>query len=170
MSRRPTRPNNPETQRRMLHWFLLVGLTLLCGCASPAPTTINDKPPARPDRIDPISNTDPCAMRLHDICGGLLLYFAKHGDLPQQLTDMHDIPGLAGESPFICPVSGQPYTYNPAGLLAPERQERIIVYDARPSHSNMRWAVRIQEPAPGQPLVARVVALPESFFVLHPPR
>jgi hypothetical protein len=40
--------------------------------------------------------------------------------------------------------------------------------NAAPSHSNMRWAVTVGEPeVEGGPLVMKIVALPESFFLLR---
>lgn len=118
---------------------------------------------------EPISATDACASRMHDIEGALLLYYLDHKKLPANLDELQAMPDLDEPLAFTCPVSKLPYIYNPGGIMLPEKNGRIILYDAAPSHSGMRWAIRIDDPSKDQPLVARVVALPESFFLLRPP-
>jgi hypothetical protein len=108
-------------------------------------------------------NTDPCAMRLHEISGALLLYFVQHRDLPPTLEALEKVPGATDSGPLICPVSHQPYIYLPAGVPAPDGESRIVLADAQPSHGGMRWAVTILPPANG-PLIAKVVPIPEPQF------
>jgi hypothetical protein len=67
-------------------------------------------------------------------------------------------------------VSRTPYLYNPTGIFLAERNTYLVVYDPQPSHQGHRWAVTVEHPQPGVPLVTKVVALPESFFALRPPR
>ncbi|HEV7299353.1 MAG TPA: hypothetical protein VGN72_08315 [Tepidisphaeraceae bacterium] len=117
----------------------------------------------------PISNTDPCAMRLHDISGGILLYYVTHHTLPETLADLKSSPGMDSLPDTVCPVSGRPFLYTPNGIFIPERNLRIILADPAPSHSRMRWAISIVEPTPNEPLQTKVIALPESFFLLRPP-
>src|SRR5688500_14109954 len=50
-----------------------------------------------------ITNTDPCATRLHDISGALLLYYARNNDLPPALADLQGTPGVDGPASFECP-------------------------------------------------------------------
>jgi hypothetical protein len=148
--------------------FVMAGM--LAGCTAPASEPVGETPapPASAPEVVELAH-DACANRLHDICGGLLLYFMRYGDLPATL-DVVDVPGVEADMAFACPVSGRSYVYEPQGIQMPERRQRIIMYDAAPSHAGMRWAIRIDEPVADQPLVARVIALPEAFFALKPAR
>ena len=116
------------------------------------------------------ANLDPCAIRLHDVAGALLMYYFTHQRLPDTLDEVTPF-GDAGEPVVLtCPASDQPYVYTAQGILLAEQRARVIVYDPTPAHyGGYRWAIRIEEPADGKPLLARVIALPESFFVMRPP-
>ena len=114
--------------------------------------------------INAISNTDPCAMRLHDICGAVLLYYQQNHTLPKRLEDLANSPLLEGPDALVCPVSRQPYLYNPVGITTTESRARIICYDPTPAHSGCRWAISIIEPEENGPLVTKVIGLPESHF------
>ena len=109
-------------------------------------------------------------MRLHDISGAFLLYYLAHQHLPATLDELAASPALAGMPELVCPVSRRPYLYTANGILMPERNLRIILADPAPSHSRMRWAISIVEPTPNEPLQTKVIALPESFFLLRPPQ
>src|SRR6478735_5745074 len=103
--------------------FFLVGLAglALAGCSGQA------KAPAKPaGSVDDLStqppsrtvaalnsNTDPCATRLHEATGALLLYYATHQDIPPTLEDLKKSPGMEGAGDMTCPVSHKPYVYNP---------------------------------------------------------
>lgn len=118
--------------------------------------------------VDPaISSTDPCAMQMHAICGGLLFYYAVRADLPATLEELRDFPGLPEPIDTTCPESKLPYLYDPAGIEMIERQAYIVLFDPMPSHAGQRWAIQVEQPEYGKPLVAKVVALPESFFLLR---
>jgi hypothetical protein len=111
-----------------------------------------------------ISNTDPCAGQLHDICEPLLFYYLKNHRLPGRLEELRTMPGFESID-LTCPVSKKPYLYNPVGITTAESRARIICYDPAPSHSGMRWAISIIEPEEENgPLVTKVIALPESHF------
>ena len=126
------------------------------GCGSSSkPTTNLETTPA-----SSAANTDPCAMRMHDICGPLLLYYATNRALPARLEQLSEMPGFDHLKDFTCPASGKPYVYNPAGIPAPDRAMRLIIYDAVPAHGNVRWAVSIPAKPGEGPLVAKVVAVP----------
>jgi hypothetical protein len=123
------------------------------------------QPRAGGGRLD---NTDPCAMRLHDLSGALLGYYLYHQQLPSRLEELAQVPGFEGEVQLTCPVSNKPYVYNPVGVADANPIERVIIYDPEPSHMGMRWAIAIVEPKQeGQALVTKVLALPESNFSLQ---
>jgi hypothetical protein len=179
----------PTTRRAAIRsgLALLGALTLTGGCggrSGPQSSTPqanrggndgNARPPspsangAGPDAVVPISNTDPCATRLHDICQPLLLYYLQNGELPPRLDALQQMKGYAGLE-LTCPVTRRPYQYNPLGVMNPEVKRRLVIYDPAPSHSNMRWAVAIEDPKEGGVLVTKVVALPESNFTLQLPK
>ncbi|MFT3787649.1 MAG: hypothetical protein QM770_16025 [Tepidisphaeraceae bacterium] len=143
------------------------------GCEATTNRTSVARPGGNPSGLQatgdsPLSNTDPCAMRLHDVCGALLLYYFTHNELPEKLSDLNAIPGEAPVE-LTCPVTKTPYIYTPNGIQIPERKSFIIIYDPSPAHAGMRWAVSIEQPVPGQPLVTKVVPLAERFFLLRPP-
>lgn len=138
-------------------------LLIAAGCAAPAPKRADV--PSKPGS----SATDPCATRMHDLLGGLLLYYATHNDLPPNLKSLELPSGNAADA-ISCPVSNQPYIYDPRGLPAPDGTSLLIIYDAVPAHGGFRWAVSIAEPKPGKPLIAEIVAAPESTFAVSAPR
>lgn len=178
--------------------MLGLGLMLLAGCVqqkvkgssvpSAGPNRVNVSASGRPGQasLNPvpsagkpavqgdtaraaIANTDPCALRLHDISGLLLLYYMEHWQLPETLDQLSQLPGFDQVGQLNCPASGKPYAYSADGILLPEKQQRVVVYDSVPSHSGMRLCITIEEPQPDQPLVTRVVVLPESFFTFVSP-
>jgi hypothetical protein len=166
-------------------WVLcfITTLAIFAGCGAPSksgasqPRTsvakgvAQSKPaPAPLDPATPILRGDPCASRLHDICGALLLYYAVYHELPQKLDELPRLPGFEHVNDFSCPASKLPYVYNPVGILDLEKGTRVIIYDAAPSHKGTRSAITVVEPRGSEALVTKVVGLPESWFVLHPPR
>jgi hypothetical protein len=110
-------------------------------------------------------------MRLHDISGGLLMYYQKYHRLPDKLDELRSLSEFPDLPEFICPVSKQPYTYVPSGISSPEAGARIVLYDPTPAHDHHRWAVSIIEPdSPTSPLVTKVIALPASGFRVPQPK
>jgi hypothetical protein len=160
-------------------FFLAMLGLLLVGCqpqrgttrtassvAEPANVIEPPQPEARADAVAPISNTDACATRLHDLCEPLLLYYATRHEIPARLEDLRQVAGFS-ELDLRCPVSRLPYIYNPVGIQSGDDQPRLVIYDAAPSHSGMRWAIAIVEPKdPANALVAKVVAVPERRFTV----
>ena len=154
----------------------LIGITTIAcsprertpsGSHGQAPSNIPDPAPDAPGRpTAPIGlATDACAERLHALCGPLLYYYAVNRRLPERLDELRDLAGLDPAAEFSCPVSGQPYIYNPHGLPRGEKPGFLILYDAQPSHSGLRWAVMVEPPKnPSEPLVPKVVAEPEILF------
>ena len=107
---------------------------------------------------------DPCAERLHDACGQLLLYYSTHQELPQGLDDLSELGPELGAPPLVCPTSGKPYVYDRQGLQVPGWPGRLVVYDAEPCHAGRRWGIVAEPPQPGKPLVVRVARPPENAF------
>lgn len=107
---------------------------------------------------------DPCAERLHDIAGTLLLCCAATGDLP---PDTAAIKRTGGEAcpPLECPISKEPYVYNPAGLTIPGQAGLLVLYDAKPSHNGKRWGLIVGQADRNKPLEVRVILLPEKTVV-----
>ena len=104
--------------------------------------------------------TDPCAERLHDLCGQLLLYHATQGRLPKSLQEL-SATGDGSASELVCPESGLAYIYEPEGLRLTGQSGLLVVYDATPCHSGMRWGIFLDETGKGDAM-ARVVLLPED--------
>ena len=109
--------------------------------------------------------TDPCAMRLHDLSGALLLYHATYHQLPPTLNDLRSIPDAVSPlETFNCPVSNQPYLYSQTGVAVAGQTGRVIVYDATPAHDGKRWAIEVLDSSPESPLVTKVDFPPRVSF------
>lgn len=156
-------PAQDITRRRMLYGLAAFGAAA-CGCAG------NKKSPVRaatlPDRQE--SATDDCVDRLHDICGGLLLFYVDNWRLPTNLDEMRTLPDVKEAPPFECPLSQRPYVYTPTGIRIPEKKLWVIVYCPTPAHAETRWAISITEPTPDKLPQTKVIRVPESFFVFRP--
>jgi hypothetical protein len=134
-----------------------------------APVDTPTKQPAKSGKAAANWNTDPCATRLHDIGGAILLYYTLNHRLPARLDELLTVPDAESDLQFVCPVSNTPYVYTPNGMLMPETRSRILLYDPAPVHNGVRWALTIVEPQEeGGPLVTKVIALPESTFRFQP--
>jgi len=132
----------------------LIAAVLMVGCGPPPAQ------PASPPAPRSGGYIDPCAQRLHDISGGLLLYYATRRALPTTLSALKD-HGAVQLPPLVCPVSKKPYLYNPRGLVIPGRAGRLVLYDAEASHSGMRWGIMVTPPAGGM-IATDVRLLPEG--------
>lgn len=131
---------------------LVSAVWLASGCVATKPSA------GRPKAADDIA-LDPCAARLHDLSGRLLLYYAANRRLPKRLAALP-----APHSPLVCPVSGKPYIYDPEGLVLPERPGRLVLYDPAPSHLGGRWGITLIKSAPGAPLTTRVIWVKEAVL------
>jgi len=135
-------------------------LGLVC-CAAVLATIALGCQTAAPVARKPGAEMDPCAERLHEICGHLLLYYSTNGVLPD------DLAGLKAATatplpPLVCPTSGKPYVFSHDGLSVQGRRGRLVLYDATPCHSGKRWAILAEVLADNQPLSARVILVPET--------
>ena len=125
----------------------------------------------------PGADIDPCAERLHDACGRLLLYFSINGSLPDTLDELARAesqtpppPGTGGRTgPLVCPISGKPYVYSKDGPRVPGRAGRLVLYDAEPVHSGMRWGILADVAAEGRPPTLRVILVPVGVFAAEKP-
>ena len=120
---------------------------------------------ARSDAVD----TNACARQLHAIAGAVLLHYAIHKRLPDDLEGLRGMADIDQELSFTCPVSGERYTYNPTGLEYQGREERLIIYDASASHRGARWGIKAVAPHGTHPAATYVVQLPEGVFRLYQP-
>lgn len=120
-------------------------------------------PVASPARGAPENANDACADHLHEASGALLLYYGKYRRLPQDPRELTRLPGF-DDLDLTCPVSGEPYAYDPNGLPGPKAGTVLILYDATPAHGRMRWAVSAVVPRGTEPLLADVLAVPEARF------
>ena len=123
-----------------------------------APPSANERTAATPSALDP------CAENLHELCGTLLMYYATHRRLPETLDDLRTAAALTPTVSLECPESRQTYVYDPDGFPRPNGPGRIVLYDAEPSHSGHRWTIAIEPVQRNDPLIPRVVAVPESAF------
>jgi hypothetical protein len=172
-------------QPRPIVWRLIVlviGVALSGGCKSttdPAPkprplvrvngeefsTGITAKPPP----IDQTLKSDPCAARLHAISGAMLEYYALHNRLPVAPEELEPLADLDQPLNFVCPDSGQPYVYVPAGLQAPDDAKRVVLHDPTPNRMGLRWVILMQKPRGRQPAAMWVVSLTDPLFRAYTP-
>src|SRR6266496_3760811 len=114
--------------------------------------------------IEQTLKSDPCAARLHAISGAMLEYYALHNRLPVALVELESLADLDQPLNFVCPDSGQPYVYVPAGLQAPDDAKRIVLHDPTPNRLGLRWVILMQKPRGRQPAAMWVVSLTDPLF------
>ena len=113
---------------------------------------------------EPLPAVDACDERLHVICGLLLRSYAENKRLPAALDELSAVAGPDEAPPLVCPVSQEPYAYDPAGLEVPGLPGRLVLYDSRPVHNGQRWGAFMLAPAPGRPVVFQVLPLSEDML------
>ena len=164
-------------KRRTLYCKLLTCAALLsAGCASnptsqqnarPRPqVTVQTESPGQTLTATPKPihvSADSCEMRLHDLCGPLLLYLTLHDEFPAKLADLKDLGVLEKDVDFNCPVTHEPYIYAQAGLAMPDGKGGILVCDSQP-HAGIRWAIEIVWPENAPKPLALVIPLTEANF------
>lgn len=111
---------------------------------------------------------DPCRDRLHQISGHLLLYYAAHGQLPPTLDRLPRLGDQGELPPLVCPVSGKSYVYDRDGIAAPDGRGRVVLYDAEPVHSGMRWGITVAPVGEGGGMSAQVLMLPAQWPAPEP--
>jgi hypothetical protein len=168
--------------RRSWHYYcgpLVVASGLMsCGCVTETtkvgvPTeqvgTAAPSPPHQTLSPDEAVDSDPSAIRLHDIAGALLQYYALNKRLPDRLEEAATLADADQPLQLISPASGKPYGYVPQGLVLEGRKKRIIVFDPGP-HQGLRWCVFIADQTqPGGAQSVEVLPVPEGVFGLYRP-
>ena len=152
-----------DAGRRRGALALCVGVGLACGGVAGGCTTETKR--ERPDQV-----TDPCATRLHDLSGLLLLYYAVNKKLPERLEELQPFADADLEFHAECPVSGVPYVYVPAAVPPAGSQRFLVLYDAVPAHGGLRWGVFIAPPLNDQPPATWVILMSETVFRNYVPR
>ncbi|HEY2589715.1 MAG TPA: hypothetical protein VGI81_28485 [Tepidisphaeraceae bacterium] len=138
--------------------------------SNPHPTvTVNGAPPgaaapARPEQIEQAIGASPAGMRLQEISGALLEYYALHGRLPAMLAELESLPDLDQPLNFMSPTSGKPYAYVPAGLKSPTDTREIVVYDIAPDASGLRYVILLRRPRGREAAATWVDRIPEAMF------
>ena len=120
--------------------------------------------PARAPSPDVLGSLEPCATRLQDVAGVMLLYYALHKQLPTELEQLREVADFDQGLEFTCPASGRPYVYEPAGLRYPGKDERLVLYDAEPTHDGIRWGVLAAPPKGKRPAAMWAVPLTREVF------
>ena len=150
--------------------WMIVGFTsiALLGCSSSkkpqSASTPSKIPAANTGASAKITNTDACATRLHELCGPLLFFYGTHHRLPNNLKELSDEMDVGD---LTCPVSHLPYVYDPEGKRGTDPKMHIVIYDATPAHSGIRWGIGLVEAEPGVAPVAKVVAVPNQVIPMQ---
>ena len=155
---KPGGSGNPPREIATCRWG--VGLAALACCVVLAALAAGCRT-AAPAGRRPSVEADACSERLHDLSGRLLLHYSLHRRLPPTLEAMEAFDP-ENPVPFVCPVSEKPYVYRPEGLQVPGRPGRLVLYDAAPCHSGMRWGVFVDGAGDARRLIARVILIPDE--------
>ena len=161
-----------EQARRRTVISLLMAAVALGGCQASKKPAAEPKAghtfATTPDTSSAIiANTDPSAMNLQDMSGAILMYYALHKRLPDRLDQI--VPLADAPVSLTVPGTDKKYLYTPDGFLMQDRESRILVFEPAPMHSGHRLAITMSEPKPDVTTSCKVIALPESVFLLRPP-
>ena len=114
--------------------------------------------------------SDPCAQRMHDLSGLLLLYYAVNKALPENLQDMASLADMDVEFHGECPASGKPYAYVPHAVPPGGSEQFLVLYDSVPAHNGLRWGVFITPPKDGRPAATRAILMSDDVFRQYAPK
>src|SRR5688572_1300049 len=139
-------PHQPTSRRHLLRSGALLAAAVV-GCQSnprqpdaQSKTARNANKATAQTPVAPISNTDACATRLHEVCGPLLLYYATRHQLPERPENPPKIPGFKPSAsrsapapiphPDPCPtpppgICRPPPPHSPPRHPPPERPEEL---------------------------------------------
>lgn len=133
--------------------LVLLALGWAAGCeTSGKPAAPSPRPPA----------TDPCAERLHEVSGQLLLYYATNKRLPRSLDELAKAELRSSGPPLVCPESGKAYLYRPDGLAIPDHPGLLVLNDATAVHNGGRWGIFRSTSDSGTSLGFRVMWIDEA--------
>lgn len=134
---------------------LTIGL-LLTACQAPTPSVSGPTPSSV------AIATDPCAVRLDDINGALLLYYTLNKQLPENLEQIRPLADDGAALNFTCPLSQKPYTYLPVNPDVPVSEPCLILFDSTPAHRGLRWGILATPAKDKQPVTFTVIQLDEA--------
>lgn len=163
--------------------ILVLGSLLIGGCQTQSdkqnPTSTTLLPQQLPTRTQPQASATPgkvpafdvddCAARMQTLEGQLMMYYFKYQKLPMALDELRSVADPGEEVPVSCPVSHQPYIYNPAGLVFGTDVRRLVAYDASPAHSGTRWGILFGQAKGREPVNMQVIQIPEASMVGYHP-
>ena len=141
------------SRRIPIRLVLLMSMGFAAGCQSTGPVVQTSAPVF-----------DPCAERLHEVSGQLLLYYSANQKLPASLDELRTVMGDEADKMCICPESGETYIYRPEGFPLPDVSGTLVLYDAVPVHNAGRWGIVVNSSAPRTPLTAGVVWINETVI------
>jgi len=121
-------------------------------------------PAARSAQIEQAIGANPAGMRLQEISGALLEYYAIHGRLPAALAELQSLPDLDQPLNLVSPTSGKPYGYAPQGLKSPTDTREIVVYDIASDASGLRYVILLRRPRAREAAATWVDRIPEAKF------
>jgi hypothetical protein len=143
---------------------------------SPTGQAVDAPMPAPPTAgqmsADQIVDSDPAAVRLQDIEGLLLEFYALNRRLPTSLEEARSLADAdAPADLFVSPDTHTPFTYTAAGLGSASNSKRIILYESVSHAGGQRWCILMPPPAAASPGSAsmEVISLPESVFGRYKP-
>lgn len=121
---------------------------------------------ARPNASTPAAtvatdaNLNPVAMRLHDLAGALLRYFAAHRELPGALADLQTGGFVSDGQGLMDPASGEPFAYRPQGGQVAGFPGELVVRQPITDPRGVVWGVLLSDAKGDGRWVARVVCVP----------
>ena len=139
--------------RRLSKVVLCLACLWGAACAGPAP---GPGPVEDPSESLALA-TDPCAMRLHDISAAMLMYINLHKRMPESLEQLRPLADAGEDFHLVCPVSGKPYVYVPAGLGVVDQDRVLVIFDSEPAHNGWTWDIVLDPAVGNQPLTLTVV-------------
>lgn len=132
--------------------ILILAAAMFGGCqAKPQAKPIVQQPTEADESAAALDQaTDPCALRLQDIIGQLLAYYALYHQMPAKLEDLKPLADAGMDTTYACPESKEPYVYLGEGVEANGLRDRLMVYDKSAVHHGVRWAITMKPPVAGQ--------------------
>jgi hypothetical protein len=134
---------------------------------SPLDAPASAAPGVGPMSADQIVNSDATAVRLQDVEGVLLQFYALYRRMPNSLDEARPLADAdAPADLFFSPVTHAPFAYTAAGLGSGKNPKRIILYESVPQPGGQRWCILMPPPSASHTgsVTMEVIALPDSVF------